>query len=227
MRLIYTVELPRDHIPEFEDCCVVCGASSPGSELQFWTTGASWTQLLFWVSWMFALGSPYHMKAPACRRCARSVKLSMWLDTFLIAVLAVVFLVALWPWIEPFVPFGMRRLAMGVGGLAFVTLGWLPCRPFLVPKFDVHVTPKQIDYEFTDQSIAFRFFLKNADADRVRIVIPMGSRGAFPLALKGGGGHVDGPAQTMARMMGLPVPGEDSHHSHDDKDPELEDSAVD
>jgi hypothetical protein len=157
------VNLPKGCVPQFPDRCVVCGADSPGSTVRLVTGSIGWWT---WLLWMFS--SAVVVKAPACRPCGRSLHLHRWASIAVVAVVATLALVWVWPLVEGSVPRAVRKWAM-MGVALGCVLPYIVFQAFFPPPFDVTAYSESIDYEFRDAELAREFAALNADVPSMKV----------------------------------------------------------
>lgn len=156
------VNLPKSHVALFPDRCVVCEREHPSSHVRILTGSIGWWTFL----WMF--GSPFYVKAPACRFCGWKLQ---WMRLLSLAVTLTIVAVAMlyaWPYLQPHVPKAFRKWGM----MGFAILCLLPQIIFEIvfPKpFDVTAFSDNVNYEFRSRRYAVDFSLQNGDALWVKI----------------------------------------------------------
>lgn len=149
---VYSVALPRQHMPTFPNRCVVCGTDGPGSE-KLLLARDGMKGVAIWAGW-FAL------RVPACDGCRRRLSLRRFMDvagTLVIAGAAFAFgLLYLLPRLPGFatgiIVLGIIIAGFGVG---FVVGRFYPAR------FDVDPHDRYVEYEFKDRAMAQEFAALN------------------------------------------------------------------
>lgn len=157
------VNLPRSHVAQFPNRCVVCGHDDPQSHVRLITgTLGWWTWLLWWF------GKPFVVKAPACTGCAWKLHGLRFISLIATISITVVVLWLVWPQLKDSVPPGVHKWAMM--GLALVCL--LPqvvFEVFYAKPFDITAYAESVDYEFTSKDYAIDFAMLNDDAAWVKV----------------------------------------------------------
>lgn len=157
------ISLPRSYSPQFPDRCVVCEKGGPRSHVRLITgTLGWWTWLLWW--W----GSPFIAKAPACNRCVWKLHGLRFLSFAVTVAIVLAAFWLIWPYLEGYVPRGLRKWAM-LGVAIACVFPQVVFEMFFAKPFDITAFSTSVDYEFTSKDYALEFMTLNMDAPWIKI----------------------------------------------------------
>ena len=157
------INLPRSHIAQFPNKCVVCDAESPDSTLRHFTgTLGWWTWIFFWF------GSVFSVTAPACKGCGWKHHGRRILSLLLTAAIGFLALTYIWPHLKDEVPRSLHRWA-GVALCLVCILPQILWEVFFAAPFNITAYSESVDYEFGSMDLAAEFAVENMDADWVKI----------------------------------------------------------
>ena len=157
------INLPRSHVPSFPDECVVCEQDHPGGHVRVIAgTLGWWTYLLGW------LGTPFVVKAPACRNCAWKLQAQRVASVLITIIVGLAVLFWIWPNIKDSIPPSVHRWAFGgICVLCLLPMLWLQvCYP---PPFSIMAYSNSVDYQFRSMRYALEFVAWNKLAPWVKV----------------------------------------------------------
>ncbi len=163
MALSTDINLPRSHVADFPNRCVICNARSPASHVRVMTGSIGWWTWLFW--WF---GKPFVAKAPACTLCGWKLHGIRLLSLLVTIGIVVVILWLIWPHLEDAIPRELRKWVFLV--LALTCLApQLVFEVYFARPFDVTAYADSVDYEFASHDYATDFAMLNGDAEWVKV----------------------------------------------------------
>lgn len=166
MPLSTEVNLPRNHVAQYPNRCVVCGKHKPDSFVRIITSTMGWWLILLW--WWWGWFKPFKTRVPACKRCVWRFHFRRFGSLAAVLLIAVIVMLYVWPHWQTIAPrFGKKYVAVGVIILFIVPVVLFDV--FLPPRMDVSVFSTNVDYEFADAEYARDFAAMNKDADWVKL----------------------------------------------------------
>lgn len=157
------VNLPRAHPAVYPKRCVRCGGDHQGHNIRLWTHTIGWWTVVFWM-----FGQGFTTRPPACRKCALPIRIHRIGGTVLGLMVAVLFMIFVWPQLDDFVARSLRKwVALGLVMVCFSP--YLLWESIFPPAIDITAFKDSVDYEFRDEDFAHEFAELNRHAKWVEI----------------------------------------------------------